>query len=102
MLPSDQPAQIIGTLAQAVELLEDAAEFLLMLGDPAGGVKSFRCGQERRSDRLGRPEIRDWLEANPLVQVHFTPTSALVDESGRGLVRDHRTLSPSTAAPSAR
>ena len=23
-----------------------------------------------------RPEVRDWLAANPRIQVHFTPTSA--------------------------
>lgn len=38
-------------LPQAVELLENTAEILLMLGDPASGMKSVRWGQERRSNR---------------------------------------------------
>ena len=40
-----------------------------------------------------RVEVRDWLAANPRIHVHFTPTSGVVAEPGRGLVRHHRTPS---------
>ena len=38
-----------------------------------------------------RVEVRDWLAANPRIHVHFTPTSRVLAEPGRGLVRHHRT-----------
>ena len=37
-----------------------------------------------------RVEVRDWLAANPRVQVHFTPTSASWLNLVEVLVRDHR------------
>ena len=39
------------------------------------------------------PEVKAWLAANPRIHVHFTPTSRVLDEPGRGLVRHHRTPS---------
>jgi len=42
-----------------------------------------------------RVEIRAWLAANPRIQVHFTPTSRVMAEPGRGLVRNHRAPSHS-------
>ena len=38
----------------------------------SGGSEKMR---KRRGPSAMRPEIRDWLDANPRVQVHFTPTS---------------------------
>jgi len=35
------------------------------------------------------PNIKTWLAKNPRIQLHFTPTSGLLAEPGRGLLRDH-------------
>ena len=34
------------------------------------------------------PDVRAWLERHPRTTFHFTPTSGVLDEPGRDLVRD--------------
>ena len=35
------------------------------------------------------PSVQAWLARNPRITMHFTPTSGLVAEHGRDLLRDH-------------
>jgi hypothetical protein len=47
-------------------------------------------GQLRRHTKQ---EVHGWLNENPRIRAHFTPTSCIVDEHGSDLVRHHRTPS---------
>jgi hypothetical protein len=40
-----------------------------------------------------KQEVHGWLNENPHIRAHFTPTSCIVDEHGSDLVRHHRTPS---------